>query len=217
MRLKKHSAILLNGFVIAAPTIVTVYVVWRTLWWLDTTVRSGLVKLHWQHPYPGLGIVVGLGAIYAVGLLARMWIFDGLIRMGERLIERIPLVKSLYSAVRDLLQFLGGTKEESRGKSAVLRSEDGKTELLGIITQEQPEKFLPGQAGKVAVYLPMSYQIGGFTVFVPRETVEEIPDLSVEDLMKLTLTAGVGGPTTKQPPAAAQAQPVPEPEPEGGE
>ncbi|NLW49898.1 MAG: DUF502 domain-containing protein [Candidatus Brocadiaceae bacterium] len=204
MNVKRHGAVLLNGFIVVAPIIVTVYVVWKTLWWLDTTVRAGLTRLSWGGPPPGIGIVIGLGAIYAVGLLAKLWIFGGLIRLGEKLIDRIPLVKSLYSAVRDLLQFLGGTQAQSRGKSAVLRSKDGRIELLGIITQEKPERFLPGQEGKVAVYLPMSYQLGGYTVFVPKDLVEELPGVSVEEMMKLTLTAGVGGSAVRKTAATDQ-------------
>ncbi|MHC5033523.1 MAG: DUF502 domain-containing protein [Planctomycetota bacterium] len=192
MGLRKHGAILLEGFIIVAPIILTLYVVGASIWWLDRTARLGLTKLGWEEPLPGFGVLVGLAAIYAVGLLARSWLFGGIIGLGERLVERIPLVKSLYSAVRDLLQFLGGTKEEGRGKPAVVRSEDGKVLMLGLITQEQPEQFLPGDEDRVAVYLPMSYQLGGYTVFVPHSAVEEIEGLSVEDLMKLTLTAGVG-------------------------
>ena len=212
MGLKKHGAVLVNGFIVVAPAIVTVYVVWKTLWWLDTTVRAGLTQLRWEEPTPGLGILIGIGAIYAVGLLAKVWVFGGLFRMGERLIGRIPLIKTLYSAVRDLLQFLGGTEAKSRGRSAVLRSEDGRYELLGIVTQEHPENFLPEEEGKVAVYLPMSYQIGGFTVFVPRDMVREIADVSVEELMKLTLTAGVGGAAIRKG-VGAQDTSAPESEP----
>ncbi|MHC4591146.1 MAG: DUF502 domain-containing protein [Planctomycetota bacterium] len=192
MGLRKHGAILLEGFVIVAPIILTVYVVGASIWWLDRTARLGLTKLGWEEPLPGFGVLVGLAAIYAVGLLAHSWLLGGVIGLGERLVERIPLVKSLYSAVRDLLQFLGGTKAESRGKPAIVKLEDGKVVMLGLITQEQPQQFLPGDGQRVAVYLPMSYQIGGYTVFVPRSAVEEIEGLSVEDLMKLTLTAGVG-------------------------
>jgi len=203
--MKKHGAILLNGFVVVAPVLITVYVVVTALLGLDRLVRTALKpvwlgpftklseRLGWEGPLPGLGIIVGVAAIYAIGLLARSWLFGGLIRLGEKIVDRIPLVKSVYSAVRDLLQFLGGGKEEDRGKPAIVASEDGKVQLLGLITQEQPEKFLPGAEGRVAVYLPMSYQLGGYTVFISRDAVQEIEGLTVEDLLKLSLTAGVGG------------------------
>jgi len=220
MSMKKHGTILLNGFVVVAPVLITVYVVVAALLGLDRLVRAALKpiwlgpltklseRLGWEGPLPGIGIIVGVAAIYAIGLLARSWLFGGLIRLGEKIVDRIPLVKSVYSAVRDLLQFLGGGKEEERGKPAIVASEDGKVQLLGLITQEQPEKFLPGAEGRVAVYLPMSYQLGGYTVFMNRDAVQEIEGLTVEDLLKLSLTAGVGG---GKPDAGEASQDLPGP------
>jgi uncharacterized membrane protein len=204
MNLKKHGTILLNGFIVVAPLLVTVYVVVAALLGLDRLVRAALTPLwfsplqrlsehlHWEGPLPGIGIVVGVAAIYFIGLVARSWFFGILMRLGEGIVERIPLVKSVYSAVRDLLQFLGGTKKEERGRPAILASKDGTVQLLGLVTQEQPERLLPGTEGRVAVYLPMSYQIGGFMVLVDRDAVQEIKGVSVEDVLKLSLTAGIG-------------------------
>jgi uncharacterized membrane protein len=135
-----------------------------------------------------------------IGLLAKSWLFGWLINLGEQMVERIPLVKSLYSAVRDLLQFLGGTREESRGRPAVLKSADGEIVLLGLITQTKPQKFLPDDEERIAVYLPMSYQIGGFTFYVPPDRVQEIEGITVEDLLKLSMTAGVGAAKPVQAP-----------------
>lgn len=191
MSLKKHGKVMLNGVVVIAPVLITVYVVVAAILWLDGTVRQGLdAVLH--RSFPGLGVVVGVGAIYLIGLLARSWLFGWAIGLGEGMVERIPLVKSLYSALRDMMQFLGGTEAESRGKPAVVQFEEGKLSLLGLITQEQTGGLVPGDGDRVAVYLPMSYQLGGYTVYVPRAAVKELEQMSVEDLLKLSLTAGVG-------------------------
>lgn len=203
MSLKRHGATLFQGFVVVAPILITAYVVVKALGGLDTMVRSGLQHIGVK-PLPGVGIVIGLGLIYMVGLLARIWFFGALMRVGEGLLQRIPLVKTVYSAIRDLLQFLSGAKEGG-ARPAVVRPQAGGIALLGLITQEQPEKFLPGGEDKVAVYLPMSYQIGGFTVYVPRDAVEELKGVSVEDLLKLCLTAGVGAPGQPLPAGASPA------------
>ena len=92
--------------------------------------------------------------------------------------------------------------------------------LLGLITQEQPGKFLPDDRDRIAVYLPMSYQIGGYTLFLPRDRVQEMPDMSVEDLMKLTLTAGIGTaahPAAQRPDAAHTEPPSTAGEPTDGD
>ena len=104
----------------------------------------------------------------------------------------MPLVKSLYSAVKDLMQFVGTGDKASLGRAARLTFLDGKVHMLGIITQRHPEEQVDErERGRVAVYLPMSLQIGGFTVYVPEESVEEIEGMSVESVMKLTMTASL--------------------------
>jgi uncharacterized membrane protein len=190
MSMKKHGMIFVNGLIVVAPIIITAYVLGRAMWWFDNTMRQGLDYI-WGRSFPGLGIAVGVAAIYLVGLLARTWLFWVLIRAGESIVERIPLVKSLYSAVRDLLQFLGGSRADRRGKPAVLRSKDGTTSMLGILTQDKPAGFLTGSDDMVGIYLPMSYQLGGYTLYVSKELVQEVKELSVENLLKLALTAGV--------------------------
>jgi uncharacterized membrane protein len=214
MRLRQHGRIFLNGLIVLVPILITVYVAWTALWGLDMLVRKAL-KPVWtgpmqglsEAPVPGIGILVGVVAIYAVGLLARSWLLRWPLRIAEGIVERIPLVKSLYSAVRDLLQFLGGQEAASRGRPCVWKAAGGRTHLLGLITQERPQKFLPGdEEGRIAVYLPMSYQLGGFTFFVPAEEVEELEDMTVEELLKLALTAGIGAKAMRVPPALRREQ-----------
>ena len=202
MNLRRHGTILFQGFAVVAPLIITGYVVVKMLSWLDLAARSVLEQMGGRS-YPGLGVLFGLCVVYLVGLLARHWAFRTVIRWGERLVARIPLVKSLYSAIKDLLQFMGGARSTGGIRPAMLRTQDGSVAVLGLVTQEQPARFLPGAEGKVAMYLPMSYQLGGFTVYVPRQAVQELEGLSVEDLLKLCLTAGVGAPKPA-PPAAEQ-------------
>jgi uncharacterized membrane protein len=206
MNLRKHGATLFQGFVVVAPILITAYVVVKALGGLDSMVRRGLEYIG-VTPLPGVGIVIGLGVIYMVGLLARIWFFGALVRVGEGLLERIPLVKTVYSAIRDLLQFISGSKRGG-AKPAMVTPPGGNVALLGLITQERPGTFMPGAEDKVAVYLPMSYQIGGFTMYVPRDAVQELPDLSVEDLLKLCLTAGIGasGANGEQGAAGSPAQ-----------
>jgi len=192
MGLKRHGAIFLNGIFVLAPAIITGYVIVKAVWWLDATVR-GLLERIGTRAFPGLGVVVGLVGIYLVGLLAKSWVLGGVIGLGERLVERIPLVKSLYSSVKDMLQFLGGGGDkESRGKPVMVELERAGVSLLGLVTQEKPDPAPPGQPDTQAVYLPMSYQLGGYTAYVPSSAVRPLEGVSVEELLRLCLTGGVG-------------------------
>ena len=192
MDLKKHGKIFLNGLAIITPLVITIAVVVASVRWLDRTMQAAFEALF--HFYlPGLGFVAAFATIYVVGLLARSWLLTQFIRLAEAIVERIPLVKSLYSAVRDLMQFLSGGDAESRGKPCIVRYGDGDGRLLGLVTTENPQRFLPDDGeGRIAVYLPLSYQLGGFTLYVPRQRVQIIEGMSVEELLKLCLTAGVG-------------------------
>ena len=190
--MSKQFKIFLQGLVITAPIILTVYVCVRFITWLEFTTRAGVERLGLP-AIPGLGVAIVLVGIYLIGLTARTWVVRTVLGMGEVILDRIPLVKSLYSAVRDLLQFLSGADEKTRGIPARLKLLDGKVDMLALITQKQPETFMgEAERGRVAVYLPMSYQIGGFTLFVRPEDVEEIEQMTVEDVLKLSMTAGVG-------------------------
>ena len=198
MNSKRHFTTFLQGVVVITPAIVTAYICVKAITWLDQVTRTLLTNvIDAAHPafkvlVPGVGVAVAVVAIYFVGLLTRNWVFRKLGSLGEAIVTRIPLVKSLYSAIKDLMQLVGG-EQASRGVPARIKLMNGEVHLLGIITQKQPENVVgEAEEGRVAIYLPMSLQIGGFTFYVPSEMVEEIPDMDVETVMKLSMTAGVG-------------------------
>lgn len=194
MNLRKHTAILLNGFVIVAPVLVTIYVVVWVVGKLDTLVLEKLLGAPaWA--FHGLGVLLAIVAIYMVGLGAKVWLFDKAIRMGESVVARIPLVKSIYGAIRDMLQLFGG-EDRAAGRPVTVTLDNGQMKLLGMVTQDSTGHILHDDEDRVAVYLPMSYQLGGYTAFVPREAVTPLEHMTVEDLLKLALTGGAGDATT---------------------
>jgi len=210
MNLGKHGAVFFQGLVVIAPIIITVYVAVKALWWLDSTVRDGLQYIGGRS-VPGVGVVFGVCVIYLIGMLARYWFFGFVLGLGEKVVEKIPLLKTVYSSVRDLLQFLEGAKEGGV-KPAALKSQDGDTAVLGLITQDNPGRFLPGGEDKVAIYLPFSYALGGFTMYVPRRAVHEIEGMRVEDLLKLCLTAGISAAPHGEAQAAKKPTAMPAPQ-----
>ena len=201
MDLKKHGKILFNGLVVVTPLIITVYVVVTSVRWLDNAMQKALEHLfNVRAPVlgPGLGFVAALLGIYVVGLLARSWLLKWPMSIAESAMQQIPLIKSLYSALKDLLHFVGGPDAKSRGKPCVVQLGDDGPQALGLITSETPRRFLPDDpVDRVAVFMPMSYQLGGPTLYVPADKVRVIEGMSVEELLKLCLTAGVSAPTEK--------------------
>ena len=119
----------------------------------------------------------------------------------EKLFGRLPVIKTLYESVRDILQLFGG-QGERMGQVVRFRMPGTEADLLGIRTSTAP-RGAPG-GGKVAVYLPMSYQLGGFTLYVKPDAVEPV-DMSVEEALKIAATADAGVAETAPPAPEANA------------
>jgi uncharacterized membrane protein len=188
----------LKGLAAVLPVALTIYLVF----WLGTTAEAILGRplryLLGEHYFPGLGLVVAFLLVLAVGLLVNAYIVRRVFRFGESLLARIPIVKTIFGALKDFTRFLpaGG---KSRDLKRVIVWQMGNARLIGFVTEEQVSARLFATASDdvVAVYFPMSYQIGGYTLYLPKRELAET-DLTVEEAMRLVLIGGV----THQPSAA---------------
>lgn len=194
---RRISRIFLRGLVVILPIVITLALVY----WLVVSTEAllgGIVKLVLPDKYytSGLGVLLGLILIFVAGLTINVWVTRMLIGWAEALMERIPIVKSIYGAVRDLAEFLSGARSGQRFHKVVVVTIGENMRLMGFVTREdfsdQPA-HIGATSDTIAVYLPMSYQIGGFTVFLPRSSVQPI-EMTIEDAMRYTLTAGMSGP-----------------------
>ena len=184
---------IVKGLTVTLPVALTIYVVI----WLGKGAESLLAGLVPENLYvPGMGILTGLALVFVIGLMVNLWVVRWFIGLGEALLEKIPLVKTIYGGIRDMMSFFpSGDKQKGMNKVVMLTFQN--TRLMGFVTREDFNE-LPGGIARdddIAVYLPMSYQIGGFTVFVPRSMIEPV-DLTVEEGMRFAITAGMS--TEKQ-------------------
>lgn len=192
--MKSFMGTLLKGLVTALPLALTAYAVYWILRLAETSMSALLKPLLPEDMAipPGLGVLAGILLLFLLGTLMNLYLVRRLVGLGERILNRIPLIKTIYGAVQDMLGFFATSPEESEASQAVVIEVAGMR-MLGLLTRQHcgdiPDAL--AKEGDVAVYLPMSYQIGGFTVFVPRESVTPL-DLSIEDAMRLVLTAGMG-------------------------
>ena len=192
----------LTGLAAVLPVIVTL----SLLWWLGTTAErflGGIIRSITPGGFylPGIGIVAGLIIILLTGMLVDAWFFGSLFRWFEGLMNRIPLIKTVYGAVRDLTDFIGG--KETAGFNQVVAVDIGSPpmRLIGFVTRENLDG-LPaalGEDDRVAVYLPLSYQIGGYMLFIPRSALIPL-DMSLEDAMRFSITAGMSTKRAEAPP-----------------
>jgi len=195
--------IFLTGLLTVLPIVATIYF---TVWVLALLERFFgkqimlLIPDEWYRT--GMGLVVAIVVVFLVGVLMHAILFRRLFARVERLLLEIPLVRSVYAALRDLLGLFAEHKEPSL--QVVSLDLPGNLRLLGFITRsdfsDAPAGIAradfsdapPGiaRAGEVAVYLPMSYQIGGYTVFVPRSACTPV-EMSREEAMQFILTDGL--------------------------
>ena len=192
MSIRDLRNIFLTGLAIVLPVVVTIWIVW----WVGTsfeTLLGGLYRAifpEWLY-FPGLGILLGIGLTFAVGLLAKAWLFRNFLAFWDGILNRIPLIKTVYGAVQDFMNFVSGETGTRFNRVVLVEFEQPAMKLMGFVTREDFSKF-PNLAGEdeVAVFLPMSYQVGGYTLFLPRSQLVPL-DVRAEDAMRFVLTAGL--------------------------
>ncbi len=189
------SRILLKGLVTILPVGLTIYFVY----WLGITTEAVLSRpikalIDDANYWPGMGLITGFVLLFVVGLAVNAFLVRKLLGYGERMLLRVPVVKTVYSAIRDMTRLVNtdGNKKK-RELERVVTVPFGPGRVIGFVTQEHANHLgVGGGDDLVAVYLPMSYQIGGYTVYIARAQIDET-DLTVEQAMRIVLTGGLQG------------------------
>ena len=189
---KSISKILITGFITLLPVVLTIYL----LYWLAMSseqVMGNALKLILPDTayFPGLGMIAGLFLVFIVGLMMNAYMVRKIFALGEQLLYRLPLIKTIYRAFRDFFDFFSPKKEQFGQVVAVTFND---MELVGFVTQENPQRLPESfrDRDSVLVYLPMSYMVGGYTVLVPRSELRPLK-MSMEEAMRFVLTAGITG------------------------
>lgn len=179
---------ILTGLITMLPVILTFYL----LYWLAVSAETLLRNLIPKDIYsPGMGVAAALLAMLIVGMLMHSGPIRRLFLRGERVFYHLPLVKSIYAAFRDLMDYFSPARRKDFEQVVAVTLGDTGMRLIGFITQadeQLPEDFHGEDS--VMVYLPMSYMIGGYAVLVPRASVQPL-NMSMEEAMRYVLTAGV--------------------------
>jgi uncharacterized membrane protein len=192
--LRKLRSALLRGLVVVLPIGFTLWL----LWWLGSSTEALLRKLILlvipaEHYLPGMGIVAAVILLLAAGTLFNALLVQSALASWERMIGRIPVVKTIYGASRDFMKLLpaGGPR---RDLSRVVLAQFGDAQVIGFVTRDDASELgiVPPDRDLMAVYFPMSYQIGGYTALLPRSRVVPL-DLPVETAMRMVLTGGLSG------------------------
>lgn len=215
----------LAGLIIVAPIGLTFWLIWTIVGWIDGWVWPFVPGAY--HPEElvnhffrgegdrisinvrGVGVVIFLLFTVIVGWMGKGIMGRSLLRWSESLVERMPVVRSIYSGVKQIAETVFSQRDTSFDKACLVEyPRKGIWAIAFISTDAKGEiaSGIPVQEGKVSVFLPTTPNpTSGFLLFLPKSDVIEL-DMSVEDAAKLVISAGLVYPNTKdpsQPPALA--------------
>lgn len=194
----------LSGLVAVLPLAITLYLIY----WLGQLAESafgGFARLLLPDGWyvPGFGVLLAAVAIFAIGVFVQQVVFSRLVEIAEELLSRIPVVKTVYNTVRDTLDFITNASRRRDLKRVVLVEMQDEVHLIGFVTDDQADQVMPelqadrgeeeGGSHLVSVYMPMSYMVGGYTAYLSSDRLTPL-DISIEEAMRVALTAGVNRP-----------------------
>lgn len=192
--MSKLQKIFVSGLLSFLPLAVTIYIVYTVVTIVENLLGNFLRALLPVDTYiPGFGFLSTLVLIFMLGLLLNNFVTAGLLQRLQEKLTEIPLIKVVYSPLRDLMNLFAKGRDDGSLKKVVLVRFDESKELLGLITRESfadLDANLKINPEKVAVYFPFSYGLGGYTMIVNKSHITPI-DIPVEKAMSLALTAWI--------------------------
>jgi uncharacterized membrane protein len=178
----------LQGLLYLAPLALTLYTIYVIFIWGDSLLNRYITG-YLGFNIPGLGLIIVLLFITLVGYIGATILFHPMLAMLDRLVSQAPLVKIIYSSVKDFMSAFVGKDKKFTEPVLVKIYKGTDLEKLGFVTQRDLTS-MGIEKGKIAVYLPHSYNFSGNLFIVPVENVRPI-NASPTEVMKFIVTAGV--------------------------
>ncbi len=186
----------LQGLIILAPISITIWTVLSIFAWIDNILPNMLHNLvpgltgidQLPRRIPGLGFIVFIGIALLVGYISPSFIVSRLVDLADKLLERTPGIKFIYSTIKDFFEAFAGNKRKF-DKAVLVSIGAPDVWQVGFITQEELHEF--DLQEYVAVYVPQSYAFAGHLYFVKRDRVRVLTDISSADAMKFAISGGV--------------------------
>lgn len=186
---------LLKGLAIVLPLIITI----ELLRWLLTTIESALapvvqllIPATWY--LPGTAILCFVIACAVIGFSSRWAGVNWLWQLPGKVLMKLPGSKQIYGMLQDLIDVMAG-KNFSDGSVVMVKLPSSEIELIGIVTKQggQAEDRMSSlmQEEQLAVFIPMAYNVGGYTIIVPRSCTRSL-DMKPAEALQLVLSGGLG-------------------------
>jgi len=206
----------LTGLIIIAPITLTAWLMWSVVGWIDSRVWSIVPDTYQPHRYVqtlyniqlndqidirGVGLVVFLAFTIFVGWLGKGFVGRSLLRYGESLVERMPIVRTVYGSVKQIAETVFNQKNSSFDKACLIEYPRKGIWAIGFIATSargEIEKYSPKDDHLVSVFVPTTPNpTSGFMLFLPSKDINELA-MSVEEAAKLVISAGLVYPAEKE-------------------
>lgn len=195
---KKLLRYFLQGLVVLAPIAITVWAIIGLFSWIDDILPRIMHAIfpEWikqdangnLNKIPGLGFIIVISLVLAVGWLSSLFMVGKLVELFDKILEKTPGIKFIYSSVKDFFEAFAGDKKKF-DKPVIVNVDGNDIWRIGFITLADAEDF--GMKDYLVVYVPLSYAISGMTYIVPPSKVKPLKNLSASNAMKFAVSGGV--------------------------
>jgi len=206
----------LTGLVVIAPVTLTIWLIWTLMGWVDSFVLPLIPYDFRPEQYIGInlrgvGVIIFLLFTIIVGWIAKGLIGKSLIRFAESLVNRMPVVRSIYSGVKQIAETVFAQSERSFEKACLIQYPRKGIWAIGFIsTTTKGEVIQKAETGgeMLSVFVPTTPNpTSGFLLFFPREDVIEL-EMSIEDAAKLVISAVLVYPDGRVKPEGGKGSPA---------
>lgn len=194
------SAHTLSGLLLLVPLVITVqFIVWlsRNIEAVLKPLVSSFIPESWY--VPGLAVLLFLLLALVLGVATRNVLLQKVVELTESAMTRLPVIGSIYPVVRQLTDLISGKGSNEGGSVVLVNLPDSSSQVIGIVTRPAAGSQLPWlPADCDLVFVPMSYQMGGFTLVLPRSQLQPLP-MSAGEALQMIIMGGM-----VQPKSASQ-------------
>ncbi|WP_371419033.1 DUF502 domain-containing protein [Labrys sp. KNU-23] len=190
----------LTGLVVTGPVAITLYLIWTFIQWVDGWVKPFIPARYLPETYlpfqiPGFGLVVAVIGLTLIGFFTANLVGRTLVRLGEKILDRTPVVRGIYKALKQVFSTIFSQSGTSFRKVGLVEFPQGAWSIVFISSEPSPvvEARLPGGNSEawVSVFMPCAPNpTTGFFFLLPKSKVIELP-ISVEQATKLVISAGL--------------------------
>jgi uncharacterized membrane protein len=193
----------LTGIIVTAPIAITIYLTWSVIQWVDSWVKPYIPARYnpdnyLQFSVPGFGVIIALVVITLIGFVTANFVGRAVVGFGERLLNRMPLVRNVYKGLKQIFATVLANRAELFNKVALYEYPRRGTWSLVFIAKQQDTEINQALAGDhsrtIAVFRPITPNITtGYLLYVDEKELIPI-EMSVEDAAKMLISAGLVGP-----------------------